>query len=477
MAAPFSWSFTTVASSTGPYSFWGPTATPTVSSANDSSPVELGVKFTSDVAGSITGIRFYKGAGNGGTHVGHLWDSAGNLLATATFTGETASGWQQVSFASPVAISANTTYVASYYAPQGHYAADQGYFATAGIDTPPLHVLSNSAAGGNGVYAYGSGGTFPTGSYQSTNYWVDVVFNTNPSGNAPAMMAAAPSTTAAAPSSTFAASSTSSPSGIASNPSQQPSKVVKTVQVSSSSGSVLAGRVFLSQVLDAGRATTWQNVFWNANLPSGATLVVKISTGNTPTPDASWSAWSVVGNGGVIPQASQARYLRYSVSLVSPSVNLLMPIPFDISVTSVANAPVHQPSATDRVSNSSGSVLAGKSFVSPVYNAGQAATWKAVSWTGGLPPGASLVVEVSTGNTPTPNRTWSAWSVVGNGEAFSTSRPSGRYLRYRVRLLTAGSILMPVPFNISLTSSASLEAASPIMQPPPPLPPGYHFGE
>ncbi len=141
------------------------------------------MKFRSDVAGYITGIRFYKGAGNGGTHVGHLWDSAGNLLATATFTGETASGWQQVSFANPVPISANTTYVASYYAPQGHYASNSGYFATSGVDSPPLHALADGVNGGDGVYAYGSGGTFPTGSYQSANYWVDVVFTTGSNGD------------------------------------------------------------------------------------------------------------------------------------------------------------------------------------------------------------------------------------------------------------------------------------------------------
>ena len=39
-------------------------------SANDASSVELGVKFRSDVGGSITGIRFYKGTANTGTHVG-----------------------------------------------------------------------------------------------------------------------------------------------------------------------------------------------------------------------------------------------------------------------------------------------------------------------------------------------------------------------------------------------------------------------
>ena len=33
--------------------------------------------------------------------------------------------------------------------------------------------------GPNGVYRYGAGGVFPTDTYQSTNYWVDVVFQTS----------------------------------------------------------------------------------------------------------------------------------------------------------------------------------------------------------------------------------------------------------------------------------------------------------
>ena len=31
------------------------------------------MKFRSDVAGQVTALRFYKGSGNTGTHVGHLW--------------------------------------------------------------------------------------------------------------------------------------------------------------------------------------------------------------------------------------------------------------------------------------------------------------------------------------------------------------------------------------------------------------------
>ena len=98
--------------------------TPVVSASGDTGAVELGVKFRSDVAGFVTGVRFYKGAGNTGTHVGNLWSASGTLLATATFSGESASGWQQVSFSSPVAVTANTTYVVSYFAPNGHYAVD-----------------------------------------------------------------------------------------------------------------------------------------------------------------------------------------------------------------------------------------------------------------------------------------------------------------------------------------------------------------
>ena len=47
-----------------------------------------------DVSGNISGVRFYKAAGNTGVHTGSLWTSSGQLLATATFVNETASGWQ-----------------------------------------------------------------------------------------------------------------------------------------------------------------------------------------------------------------------------------------------------------------------------------------------------------------------------------------------------------------------------------------------
>src|SRR5262245_8012090 len=156
---------------------WPTKPPPAIVDGGDPAAVALGVKFQSDVPGLITGLRFYKAAANTGSHVGILWSSTGQSLGTVTFTGETASGWQQATFASPVAIQANTVYVASYFAPNGHYSGNLNYFATQSTDTPPLHALATGPAGGNGVYGYGAAGTFPTNTYQALNYWVDVVFS------------------------------------------------------------------------------------------------------------------------------------------------------------------------------------------------------------------------------------------------------------------------------------------------------------
>ena len=166
-------------------SFFPTPTTPSSPAATDPQPVELGVKFRSDVAGYVSGIRFFKAAGNTGTHVGNLWSGSGALLATAVFSGETASGWQQADFDAPVAIAKGSTVVASYFAPSGGWSYDLQYFATAGADSPPLHALANGVDGPNGVYAYGTSSTFPTSSYQSSNYWVDVKFSTTPPPAAP----------------------------------------------------------------------------------------------------------------------------------------------------------------------------------------------------------------------------------------------------------------------------------------------------
>ncbi len=177
LAAPVTWTFA-VGSVQCPCSLWPPGTTPTNPDANGVAGAELGTRFSSDVAGYVTGVRFYKSAANTGTHTGHVWTSGGTLLGSVTFTGETASGWQTATFANPVAVTPGTSYVVSYYSPNGHYSADNGYFALQGVDRRPLHANRDCCGESNGVYRNGASG-FPADSWQSTNYWVDVVFDTH----------------------------------------------------------------------------------------------------------------------------------------------------------------------------------------------------------------------------------------------------------------------------------------------------------
>ena len=127
-------------------------------------------------------MRFYKSTANTGSHVGNLWTNSGTLLATGTFSGESATGWQQLNFTTPVDITAGTTYVASYYAPRGHYSVSSEYYYTPSpvggnsLDSPPLHAINANRGGANGVYSYSGSSTFPSSTFDGENYAVDVVF-------------------------------------------------------------------------------------------------------------------------------------------------------------------------------------------------------------------------------------------------------------------------------------------------------------
>lgn len=162
-----------------PCSLWTSATTPTVASVPDPmAAVNLGVKFKTSDNGYIAGIRFYKGPSNTGTHVGTLWTSSGQKLAEATFSGETATGWQQVKFANPVAVTANTVYVASYHTNVGKFSVDRNYFANSSLTKGPLQALRNGVSGANGVYLYSSSVGFPNTGWEASNYWVDVIFET-----------------------------------------------------------------------------------------------------------------------------------------------------------------------------------------------------------------------------------------------------------------------------------------------------------
>jgi Domain of unknown function (DUF4082)/Abnormal spindle-like microcephaly-assoc'd, ASPM-SPD-2-Hydin len=146
------------------------TQTPQLSNARDSTTDhELGTRFSSTLGGSISAIRFWKSSRETGSHVGHIWNASGQLLASVSFTNETASGWQQQLLATPLAVNPNTIYVVTVNTGNAYYVMTRFGLATKIVN----HDLS-TIVGADGVI--GPPGRFPTGSYQSSNYFRDVVF-------------------------------------------------------------------------------------------------------------------------------------------------------------------------------------------------------------------------------------------------------------------------------------------------------------
>jgi hypothetical protein len=142
---------------------------------DDGLAVTIGVKFWSAQAGTISGIRFYRAVRSSQGYVAKLYSAGGALLGSVKLASESGPvpGWQVASFPSPIPISANTTYIASYYSPVGRGAWDE-WGLSKGVTNGPLTVPAGSAAGGNGVYRYNN--AFPSNSYDSSNYYVDVLF-------------------------------------------------------------------------------------------------------------------------------------------------------------------------------------------------------------------------------------------------------------------------------------------------------------
>jgi hypothetical protein len=143
--------------------------------------VTMGVKFWSSKSGTISAIRFYRAAVSSNGYVASLYSAGGTLLGSATLAHESGPvpGWQVANFASPITVSANTTYISAYYCPVGQGAGDPNELKN-GVMNGPLTAPASSAVGGNGVYNSKNG--FPKSSQQASNYYVDVLFTpTGPS--------------------------------------------------------------------------------------------------------------------------------------------------------------------------------------------------------------------------------------------------------------------------------------------------------
>ena len=180
MMAPYTYTFTTSkafdAGGKCPCTIWPDVAPSGVSDATDT---ELGWSWASSSRPPTTGPLPASGSTRCpttpartpaacGVPPGPCWPPARSPTSPRQ-------GWEELDFSSPVSVTAGTTYVASYHTSAGHYADTPNGLASA-VTNGPLTALASG-----GVYAYGSSSTFPSNSFNASNYWVDVVFTT-PSG-------------------------------------------------------------------------------------------------------------------------------------------------------------------------------------------------------------------------------------------------------------------------------------------------------
>jgi hypothetical protein len=69
---------------------------------------------------------------------------------------------------------------------------------------------------------------------------------------------------------------------------------------------------YTSPVFDAGGVVTWVSSSWTATKPAGTAVEVQYRTGDTPTPDASWTSFTTVNTSGdALTGASQ--YVQFTV--------------------------------------------------------------------------------------------------------------------------------------------------------------------
>src|SRR5688572_28032931 len=66
-----------VRAATTTHTLWSTSTVPKMITVTETSSVELGVRFQAAYSGQVTGVRFYKGPQNTGTHRGNLWSTDG----------------------------------------------------------------------------------------------------------------------------------------------------------------------------------------------------------------------------------------------------------------------------------------------------------------------------------------------------------------------------------------------------------------
>ena len=73
---------------------------------------------------------------------------------------------------------------------------------------------------------------------------------------------------------------------------------------------------YQSSIFDAGFIADWWRFAWIACSPNGSEIKMFLRSGNTPSPDNTWTDWVGIANGARIPESINARYLQYMAKFI-----------------------------------------------------------------------------------------------------------------------------------------------------------------
>jgi len=72
---------------------------------------------------------------------------------------------------------------------------------------------------------------------------------------------------------------------------------------------------YISSVFDATGITSWHTVTWDDLTPGGSSVELAVRTGESATPDQTWSGWYAVAKGDTVPDSLNSRYIQYRAQL------------------------------------------------------------------------------------------------------------------------------------------------------------------
>lgn len=142
---------------------------------SDTGSVNLGVRFTPRVAGTVSAVEFYRGSISNTATTVALWDATTSArVGNGTSSSVMKIGWTRVPLTAVAKVTAGHTYVASFLAPVGRYNAIAYGFASSRT------VADLSAPSSAGVYTYSSFEALPTSTWRASEYLVSPVFTPSP---------------------------------------------------------------------------------------------------------------------------------------------------------------------------------------------------------------------------------------------------------------------------------------------------------